>query len=281
MDILLAAKIIIMGIVEGLTEFLPISSTGHLILAGSLLNLTDEKMKVFEIVIQAGAIFAVCWEYRQKIASVIGGLGSDPKARKFALNLIVAFLPAAVLGVLFSKKIKAVLFAPVPVALAFIVGGLIILWVERKHKGVDEHDPSHARVHSVDDMTMLDALKIGAAQAFALIPGTSRSGATIIGGMLFGLSRKAATEFSFFLAIPTLLGATVYSLYKAREELSVADIPMFGLGTIAAFISAFFCVRWLLRYIATHNFNAFAWYRIAFGIMILITAYTGTIVWAD
>ncbi|WP_295748536.1 undecaprenyl-diphosphate phosphatase [Undibacterium sp.] len=281
MDILLAAKIIIMGIVEGLTEFLPISSTGHLILAGSLLNLTDEKMKVFEIVIQAGAIFAVCWEYRQKIASVIGGLGSDPKARKFALNLIIAFLPAAVLGLLFSKKIKAVLFAPVPVALAFIVGGLIILWVERKHKGVDEHDPSHARVHSVDDMTMLDALKIGAAQAFALIPGTSRSGATIIGGMLFGLSRKAATEFSFFLAIPTLLGATVYSLYKAREELSVADIPMFGLGTIAAFISAFFCVRWLLRYIATHNFNAFAWYRIAFGIMILVTAYTGTIVWAD
>ncbi|AZP11297.1 undecaprenyl-diphosphate phosphatase [Undibacterium parvum] len=281
MDILLAAKIIIMGIVEGLTEFLPISSTGHLILAGSLLNLTDEKMKVFEIVIQAGAIFAVCWEYRQKIASVIGGLGSDPKERKFALNLIVAFLPAAVLGVLFSKKIKAVLFAPVPVALAFILGGLVILWVERKHKGVDEHDTSHARVHSVDDMTMLDALKIGAAQAFALIPGTSRSGATIIGGMLFGLSRKAATEFSFFLAIPTLLGATVYSLYKAREELSVADIPMFGLGTIAAFISAFFCVRWLLRYIATHNFNAFAWYRIAFGIMILITAYTGTIVWAD
>lgn len=281
MDILLAAKIIIMGIVEGLTEFLPISSTGHLILAGSLLNLTDEKMKVFEIVIQAGAIFAVCWEYRQKIASVCCGLGSDPKARKFALNLIIAFLPAAVLGLLFSKKIKAVLFAPVPVALAFIVGGLVILWVERKHKGVDEHDTSHARVHSVDDMTMLDALKIGAAQAFALIPGTSRSGATIIGGMLFGLSRKAATEFSFFLAIPTLLGATVYSLYKAREDLSAADIPMFGLGTIAAFISAFFCVRWLLRYIATHNFNAFAWYRIAFGIMILITAYTGTIVWAD
>ncbi|MFZ6750146.1 undecaprenyl-diphosphate phosphatase [Undibacterium sp. Ren11W] len=281
MDILLAAKIIIMGIVEGLTEFLPISSTGHLILAGSLLNFTGEKMKVFEIVIQAGAIFAVCWEYRQKIASVCCGLGRDPKARKFALNLIIAFLPAAVLGLLFSKKIKAVLFAPVPVALAFIVGGLIILWVERKHKGVDEHDPSHARVHSVDDMTMLDALKIGAAQAFALIPGTSRSGATIIGGMLFGLSRKAATEFSFFLAIPTLLGATVYSLYKAREDLSAADIPMFGLGTIAAFISAFFCVRWLLRYIATHNFNAFAWYRIAFGIMILITAYTGTIVWAD
>ena len=281
MDLLFAAKIIIMGIVEGLTEFLPISSTGHLILAGSLLNLPGEKIKVFEIVIQAGAIFAVCWEYRQKIASVLAGLGSEPKSRKFALNVIIAFLPAAVLGLLFSKKIKAVLFAPVPVALAFIIGGVIILLVERKHKGVDEHDTSHARIHSIDDMSMLDALKIGAAQSFALIPGTSRSGATIIGGMLFGLSRKAATEFSFFLAIPTLLGATVYSLYKARDELSAADIPMFGLGTIAAFVSAFFCVRWLLRYISSHNFNAFAWYRIAFGLMILVTAYTGTIVWAD
>jgi len=281
MDLLLAVKIIIMGIVEGLTEFLPISSTGHLILTGSLLNFTGEKMKVFEIVIQAGAIFAVCWEYRAKIASVVGGLGSDPKARKFALNLIVAFLPAAVLGLLFSKKIKAVLFAPVPVALAFIVGGIIILLVERKHAGTDTHDSSHARIQTVDDMSLLDALKIGLAQAFALIPGTSRSGATIIGGMLFGLSRKAATEFSFFLAIPTLLGATVYSLYKAREDLSMADLPMFSLGTVAAFISAFFCVRWLLRYISSHNFNVFAWYRIAFGIMILITAYTGAITWAD
>lgn len=281
MDLLLAAKILILGIVEGLTEFLPISSTGHLILTGSLLNFTGETVKVFEIVIQAGAIFAVCWEYRQRIACVLAGLGNDAKARKFAFNLIVAFLPAAVLGVLFSKKIKAVLFAPVPVALAFIGGGLIILWLERKRQGVDEHDASHARIHAVDDMTALDALKIGLAQAFALIPGTSRSGATIIGGMLFGLSRKAATEFSFFLAIPTLLGATVYSLYKAREDLSLADLPMFSLGTVAAFISAFFCVRWLLRYISSHNFNAFAWYRIAFGLMILATAYTGTITWAD
>ncbi|BBB61854.1 undecaprenyl-diphosphatase 2 [Undibacterium sp. KW1] len=281
MDLLLAVKVIIMGIVEGLTEFLPISSTGHLILTGSLLNFTGEKQKVFEIVIQAGAIFAVCWEYRAKIASVVGGLGNDPKARKFALNLIVAFLPAAVLGLLFSKKIKAVLFAPVPVALAFIIGGIIILFVERKHAGADTHDSSHARIQTVDDMSLLDALKIGLAQSLALIPGTSRSGATIIGGMLFGLSRKAATEFSFFLAIPTLLGATVYSLYKAREDLSMADLPMFSLGTVAAFISAFFCVRWLLRYISSHNFNVFAWYRIAFGIMILITAYTGAITWAD
>lgn len=285
MDLLLAIKVIIMGVVEGLTEFLPISSTGHLILTGSLINFTGETQKVFEIVIQAGAIFAVCWEYRAKIASVVLGLASDAKARKFALNLIVAFLPAAVLGVLFSKKIKEVLFAPVPVALAFIIGGLIILWVERNQKGAqngtDQHDDSHARIQSVDDMSLLDALKIGLAQSLALVPGTSRSGATIIGGMLFGLSRKAATEFSFFLAIPTLLGATVYSLYKAREDLSMSDLPMFSLGTVAAFISAFFCVRWLLRYISSHNFNVFAWYRIAFGIMILITAYTGAIQWVD
>jgi undecaprenyl-diphosphatase len=282
MDLLLAAKIIIMGIVEGLTEFLPISSTGHLILAGSLLQLTGENIKVFEIVIQAGAIFAVCWEYRQKIAAVVLGLGSDPKARKFALNLIVAFLPAAVLGLLFSKKIKAYLFSPIPVALAFIIGGIIILLVERKQAGKQAHQTNAVTsIQEVDDMSLLDAFKVGLAQTFALIPGTSRSGATIIGGLLFGLSRKAATEFSFFLAIPTLLGATVYSLYKAREDLSWADLPSFGLGTVAAFISAFFCVRWLLRFISTHNFNAFAWYRIAFGIMILLTAYSGVIVWSE
>nr|WP_315485395.1 undecaprenyl-diphosphate phosphatase [uncultured Undibacterium sp.] len=279
MDLLLAVKIIIMGIVEGLTEFLPISSTGHLILAGSLLNFTGEKVKVFEIVIQAGAIFAVCWEYRQRIISVVKGLGHDRKAQSFALNVFVAFLPAAILGFLFSKQIKAYLFKPEPVALAFILGGIIILWTERRHEqNSAQHSP---RIETVDDMRVSDALKIGLAQAFALIPGTSRSGASIIGGMWFGMSRKAATEFSFFLAIPTLLGATVYSLYKARNELSSADIPMFGLGTVAAFISAFFCVRWLLRYISTHNFNAFAWYRIAFGCMILITAYTGVIHWAE
>nr|WP_314863325.1 undecaprenyl-diphosphate phosphatase [uncultured Undibacterium sp.] len=279
MDLLLAVKIIIMGIVEGLTEFLPISSTGHLILAGSLLNFTGEKVKVFEIVIQAGAIFAVCWEYHQRIISVVKGLGHDRKAQSFALNVLVAFLPAAILGFLFSKQIKAYLFKPEPVALAFILGGIIILWTERRHQ---QSSAQHApRIETVDDMLVSDALKIGLAQAFALIPGTSRSGASIIGGMWFGMSRKAATEFSFFLAIPTLLGATVYSLYKARNELSSADIPMFGLGTVAAFISAFFCVRWLLRYISTHNFNAFAWYRIAFGCMILITAYTGVIHWAE
>ncbi|MBC7414977.1 MAG: undecaprenyl-diphosphate phosphatase [Herminiimonas sp.] len=283
MDLILALKALIMGIVEGLTEFLPISSTGHLILAGSLLDFTGEKVKVFEIVIQTGAIFAVCWEYRARIASVIGGLGSDRRAQKFAINLIIAFLPAAALGLLFASKIKEKLFSAVPVALAFIIGGLIILWVERRHginpdgNGIDRP----VRINSVDDMTALDALKIGCAQALALVPGTSRSGATIIGGMLFGLSRTAATEFSFFLAIPTLLAATVYSLYKARALLSVADVPLFTVGTVAAFISAFFCVRWLLRYISTHDFTFFAWYRIAFGLVILASAYSGLVVWAD
>jgi undecaprenyl-diphosphatase len=277
MDSLLIIKSIIMGIVEGLTEFLPISSTGHLILAGSVLNFVGDKMKVFEIVIQAGAILAVIWEYRVRIAKVLGGLGSDPKAQRFAINLIVAFLPAAALGFLLNKKIKAVLFAPVPVALAFIIGGLVILWVEKRARTL----PAAARIHSVDDMTMLDAFKVGCAQAFALIPGTSRSGATIMGGMLFGLSRKTATEFSFFLAIPTLLAATVYSLYKERALLSAADVPMFTVGTIAAFVSAFLCVRWLLRYISSHDFSLFAWYRIVFGLFVLLSAWTGWVVWAD
>ncbi|MEO8600231.1 MAG: undecaprenyl-diphosphate phosphatase [bacterium] len=277
MDITLVLKALIMGLVEGFTEFLPISSTGHLILAGSLLNFTGDKVKVFEIVIQAGAIFAVCWEYRQRIGAVLSGLLTDAKSQKFALNLIIAFLPAAVLGLLFAKKIKAVLFAPLPVALAFIIGGFIILWVERRNKT----NPIAVRIVAVDEMSALDAFKVGCAQAFALVPGTSRSGATIIGGMLFGLSRKAATEFSFFLAIPTLLGATVYSIYKDRALLSMADVPLFTIGTVAAFASAFLCVRWLLRYISSHDFTVFAWYRIAFGLVILITAYSGSVTWAD
>jgi undecaprenyl-diphosphatase len=277
MDLVLALKAIIMGIVEGLTEFLPISSTGHLILAGSLLDFTGEKMKVFEIVIQAGAILAVCWEYRAKIAMVLAGLFSDRKAQRFVLNLIIAFLPAAVLGLLFNKAIKAVLFAPVPVALAFIIGGVVILWVERRQKA----NPIAARIESVDDMTALDAFKVGCAQAFALIPGTSRSGATIMGGMLFGLSRKAATEFSFFLAIPVLFAATFYSLYKERALLSASDLDLFAIGTVAAFVSAFFCVRWLLRYISSHDFTVFAWYRIVFGLIVIFSAYGHWVTWAD
>ena len=277
MEILLAVKVIIMGVVEGLTEFLPISSTGHLILAGSLLNFTGEKVKVFEIVIQAGAMLAVCWEYRERIAHVARNFYRDNVARRFVINLIVAFLPAVVLGLLFGKIIKAHLFKPVPVALAFIAGAIVILIVERRQR----LQPEGPRVDTVDDMTVLDAFKVGCAQCFALIPGTSRSGASIIGAMIFGLSRKAATEFSFFLAIPTLFGATIYSLYKERDLLSLADLPMFGLGALSAFVSAFLCVRWLLRYISTHDFTIFAWYRIVFGFVVLLTAWSGLLVWAE
>ena len=282
MDTTLALKALIMGIVEGLTEFLPISSTGHLILAGSLLDFTGpaftrEKAAVFEIVIQAGAILAVCWEYRIRIAGVLGGLFSDRQAQRLVINLIIAFLPAAILGFLFSQKIKAALFTPAPVALAFIAGGVIILWVERRNK----KNAVSARIDSVEDMTPMDAFKVGCAQAFALIPGTSRSGATIIGGMLFGLSRKAATEFSFFLAMPTLFAATIYSLYKERALLNAADMPLLTIGTLAAFVSAFLCVRWLLRYISTHDFTVFAWYRILFGLVVLGTAWSGMVAWVE
>ena len=266
---------IILGIVEGLTEFLPISSTGHLILAGDLLGYTSEKAKVFEIAIQTGAMLAIVWEYRRRFAGAISGAFSDAKAQRFLLNLIVAFIPAAVLGLAFGSIIKKHLFFALPVALAFIVGGIIILWVE-KHctKG---REP---RVKDVDDMTWHDALKVGIAQTFALIPGTSRSGATIIGGMLFGLSRKVATEFSFFLAVPTLVAAGGYSLFKNRALLSTDDLGFFAVGFVTAFISAFICVRWLLRYIASHDFTIFAWYRIAFGLIVIATSYFGLVHWA-
>ncbi len=267
---------IILGIVEGLTEFLPVSSTGHLIVAGSLLNYTGDRAKVFEIVIQAGAILAVCWEFRAKLVRVLRGLLSDRTAQRFAVNLAIAFLPAAVLGLLFSKLIKSVLFAPVPVALAFIVGAFIILWAERRQKS----RPGDVRIDDVDAMRWTDALKVGCAQALALIPGTSRSGATIIGGMLFGLSRRAATEFSFFLAIPTLFAACAYEFVKNRDLLTATDIPAFGIGFVAAFVSAFLCVRWLLRYVSRNDFVPFAWYRIAFGVIIVVTAYAGLVNWA-
>ena len=277
MDILLAVKAIIMGLVEGFTEFLPISSTGHLILMGSLLDFTGTKSVVFKIVIQAGAMLAVVWEYRERIARVLKGLGSDPLQQRFARNVVIAFMPAAVAGVLFSSAITELLFHPVPVAVALVLGGILILYVERRNR----LRAAPARVETVDDMSALDALKVGLAQSFALIPGTSRSGSTIIGGMLFGLSRKAATEFSFFLAMPTMLGATVYSVFKERELLSAADLPLFGLGFFAAFLSAFLCVRWLLRYISSHDFTIFAWYRIVFGILVLVTAHFGLVTWAD
>jgi undecaprenyl-diphosphatase len=277
MDIILALKALIMGLVEGFTEFLPISSTGHLILAGSLLDFTTEKAKVFDIAIQAGAILAVMWEYRARIGTAVAGLASDRRQQKFAMNVVIGCIPAGVLGVLFNKAIKAHLFAPVPVATAFLVGALVILWAERRHKTL----AGAHRVATVDDMTALDAFKVGCAQVLGLFPGTSRSGATIIGGMLFGLSRHAATEFSFFLAIPTLLGATVYSVVKERALLSMSDLPLFLVGGIAAFASAFLCVRWLLRFVSSHDFTGFAWYRIVFGIGILVTAHFGWILWAD
>jgi undecaprenyl-diphosphatase len=266
----------ILGIVEGLTEFLPVSSTGHLIVAGSLLGYTGDRAKLFEIVIQAGAILAVCWEFRSKLIAVLAGIFSDRSAQRFVLNLAIAFLPAAVLGLAFANAIKARLFAPVPVASAFIVGAFVILWVERWQR----RNPRAVRVDSVDDMRWTDALKVGFAQAFALIPGTSRSGATIIGGMLFGLSRVAATEFSFFLAIPTLFAATGYELFRNRELLAVGDLSMIGVGFITAFVSAFFVVRGLLRYVAHHDFVPFAWYRIVFGLVILGTAYAGLVDWS-
>ncbi len=275
MDIALLIKAAIMGIVEGLTEFLPISSTGHLILAGALLGFDDEKAKVFDIAIQTGAIFAVILVYWQKIRDTVVALPTEKQAQQFALNVLIAFIPAVVLGLLFGKAIKANLFTPVVVASTFIIGGFIILWAEKRQA----NNPAVARIHAVEDMTMTDALKVGLVQCLAMIPGTSRSGATIIGGMLLGLSRKAATDFSFYLAIPTLIGAGAYSLYKERALLSVADVPMFAVGLVFAFISAWLCIRWLLKYIASHSFVPFAWYRIAFGIVVLVTAWSGVIQW--
>ena len=297
MDFVVLLKAAVMGIVEGLTEFLPISSTGHLILAGALLGLDDEKGKVFDIAIQTGAIFAVILVYWQKISRTVLDLPTDVSARRFAANVLIAFLPAVVLGLLFGKQIKLYLFTPEVVASTFIVGGLIILWVERKLKAdtpqdllcgrSTEADATLAlaeqpvwRIQSVDEMTPLDALKVGLVQCLAMIPGTSRSGATIIGGMVLGLSRKAATDFSFYLAIPTLIGAGAYSLYKERALLSLADAPTFAVGLLFSFISAWICVRWLLRYIASHSFVPFAWYRIVFGIAVWGTTYTGLVAWS-
>ncbi len=275
MDTLTFVTALVLGIVEGLTEFLPISSTGHLIVAGSLLGYTGDQAKMFEIVIQAGAIFAVCWEYRRRLLDAARNVLRQPAATRFVVNLAIAFMPAAVLGLAFASAIKAHLFAPVPVACAFIIGALVILWAEHRERARTEPP----RIDDVDSMRWQDALKIGCAQSFALIPGMSRSGATIIGGMLFGLSRRAATEFSFFLAIPTLFAATIYSLWKDRALLDAAALPMFGVGFIAAFVSAFACVRWLIRYVSRHDFRPFAWYRIAFGLFILATAGSGLVQW--
>ena len=277
MDSALFIKAVILGVVEGLTEFLPISSTGHLILAGSLLGFVDAKAKVFDIAIQTGAIFAVILVYWQKIRVTLQDLPTQRKAQQFALNVLIAFLPAVVLGLLFGKAIKAHLFNPMVVATTFIIGGFIILWAEKRQNSGE----NTVQVSDTDDMDWRLALKIGLVQCLAMIPGTSRSGATIIGGMLLGLSRRAATDFSFYLAIPTLIGAGVYSLYKERAVLGMNDIPLFAVGLVASFLSAWICVRWLLRFIASHSFVGFAYYRIVFGIIVLVTAWTGTVVWAD
>ena len=272
MDPTLALKALIMGVVEGLTEFLPVSSTGHLIIAGSLLDFHDEKAKVFELVIQTGAMLAVCWEFRARLLRVLRGMATDATAQGFVLNLVVAFMPAAVIGLALGAVIKAHLFNAVAVAIALIAGGLVILWVERRERP--------ARIDDVDRMGWRDALKVGFAQAFALFPGVSRAGATIVGGMLFGLSRRAATEFSFFLAVPTLVAAGAYDFYKQRALFDSGDIGVFSVGFFVSFVSAFLCVRWLIRYVSRHDFTVFAWYRIAFGIAVLATAYAGVVNWS-
>ncbi|MGE0111375.1 undecaprenyl-diphosphate phosphatase [Aquabacterium sp.] len=280
MDIVLFLKAAVMGIVEGLTEFLPISSTGHLILANALMDFGGsagtEKAKVFEIAIQTGAIFAVILVYLQRIKDTVTGLGSDPVAQRFALNVIIGFLPAVVMGLLLGKLVKEHLFSPTVVATTFIIGGFFIMLAEKLPVRYQT-----SRVESMDDMTPLDALKVGLVQCLALVPGTSRSGATIIGGMLMGLSRKTATDYSFFLGIPTLVGAGAYSLYKERALLSLADLPLFLTGLVFAFLSAWVCVRWLIRYVSSHNFMPFAWYRIAFGVLILVTSHMGWVSWAE
>jgi undecaprenyl-diphosphatase len=287
MDIYLILKAVILGLVEGLTEFLPISSTGHLILVGDLLDFNDDKGKAFEVIIQFGAILAVCWEYRHKLMRVILGLASRRVSQRFAVNVIIATIPAITLALLFGKYIKSALFSPIPVAMAFIFGALIIFWVEARQKKIEQSSGGiliSRPIDSVDDLHWRDALKIGFAQCAALIPGTSRSGATIIGGMLFGLPRTVATEFSFFLAIPVIAGATLYELVKLRHVLGEASWasfgPALGVGFAVSFVSAFVCIRWLIRYVATHDFKIFAWYRIVFGLVVLLTAWTGVVKWS-
>ncbi len=271
MDLLLLFKALLLGIVEGLTEFLPISSTGHLIILGSLLDYTDEQSKVFKIVIQFAAILAICWVYRERLVQVAGGYKSDPVQRRFVANLLIAFIPAMILGVLFHGTIKAYLFNPLTVAAALIAGGFLILYIEKR--------VYHPRIQSVDAMDWKTALKVGLAQSLALFPGVSRAGATIMGGVVFGLTRKAATEFSFFLAVPTMTAATVYDLYKNWHLLGLGDLPVFLVGFVASFVAAMVAVKTFLSFVSTHSFVVFAWYRIVFGSIVLLTAYMGWVQW--
>jgi undecaprenyl-diphosphatase len=283
LDWLLAFKALLLGIVEGLTEFLPVSSTGHLIVIEDVVGFRIATREAFIVAIQGGAILAVCWEYRQRLAQFVRHLLRDAREQRLAVNVAVGFLPAALVGVLAKSSIERFLFKPVPVAAALVVGALVILWAEARHKQrYGERDLAgtrHARVETLDDIRPWDALRVGLAQCLALIPGTSRSGATIIGGLLLGLSRKAATEFSFFLAIPTVIGASVYSGYKAREQFVAADLPLYAIGFVAAFFAALACVRWFLHFVGSHDFRPFAWYRIVFGGVILLTAWAGWVDW--
>ncbi|WP_092304397.1 undecaprenyl-diphosphate phosphatase [Pseudomonas sp. NFIX28] len=271
MELWTAIQALILGIVEGLTEFLPISSTGHQIIVADLLNFGGERAMAFNIIIQLGAILAVVWEFRRKIFEVVTGLPTQRNAQRFTVNLLIAFMPAVVLGVIFADLIHEYLFNPITVAAALVVGGVIMLWAERRQHEV--------HVNTVDEMSWKDALKVGFAQCLAMIPGTSRSGSTIIGGLLFGLSRKTATEFSFFLAMPTMVGAAVYSGYKYRNLFQPDDLPVFAVGFITSFIFAMIAVRGLLKFIANHSYAAFAWYRIAFGLVILATWQFGWVDW--
>jgi len=283
LDWLLALKALLLGIVEGLTEFLPVSSTGHLIVTEDLIRFRIATREAFIVAIQAGAILAVCWEYRQRLAHLLANLWRDPREQKLVVNVAVGFLPAALVGVLAKSAIERFLFKPLPVATALVVGGLVILWAEARHKRsyglLDLAGRRRARVETLDDIGPWDALRVGLVQCLAMIPGTSRSGATIIGGLLLGFSRKAATEYSFFLAIPTVIGASVYSGYKACEQFVAADLPLYAVGFLAAFFAALACVRWFLRYVSQNDFRPFAWYRIVFGGVILLTAYAGWVDW--
>lgn len=274
MDVTLLLKAALLGVVEGLTEFLPVSSTGHLILAAALLGLHGETIKVFEVVIQTGAILAIVGLYWQRLIGTLRGLPREPAAQRFTAHVLLGFAPAAVAGFLFIGPIKALLFNAWVVAAGFIVGGVVMLWVEawQARRGAP-------RVADVDHLTWRDALGVGLIQCAALVPGVSRSGATIIGGMALGLSRRAATEFSFFLAIPMLFGAAAYDLYKHRALLAATDVPLFAVGLVTSFVSAWVCVKWLLRYVATHTFVPFAWYRIAFGVLILLSGALGWVQW--
>ena len=274
MDFVLLLQALVMGVIEGLTEFLPVSSTGHLIVTADLMNFwTPDKRVVFEIAIQLGAILAVCFDYREKLARVtVGVLKREPDAVRFTVNVLVAFLPAAVIGFFAIGIIKDYLFTPLVVATALVLGGILILYAERREHVI--------RAESLDDLRWQDALKVGFAQCLAMIPGTSRSGATIIGGLFFGLSRKTAAEFSFFLAIPTMIGATVYSVYKHRTEFVLADFPVFAVGFVSAFLVAAWVVKALVRYVSNHDFTIFAWYRIVFGGLILLTSFTGLVDWS-